>query len=109
LLKLLESLAMLIVTGYVQVPPSDLPAFTRDLADLAQATRERDGALSYDAAVIDASRGRLLVMERWRDQQALSAHLAASDTIAFVAQWGARLSADIRKYDATRERSLADA
>jgi quinol monooxygenase YgiN len=100
---------MLIVTGYVQVPPSELPAFTRDLADLARITRERDGALSYDAAVIDASRGRLLVMERWRDQHALSAHLAAADTIAFVARWDARLSADIRKYDATRERGLADA
>jgi len=52
---------MLIVTGYVQVPPSDLKAFTRDLADLAEATRERDGVLSYDAAVVDPSRGRLSV------------------------------------------------
>lgn len=100
---------MIIVTGYVQVPPSDLKAFIRDLADLAEATRERDGVLSYDAAVVDPSCGRLLVMERWRDQQALSAHLAAADTIAFVARWGQRLSADIRKYDATRERTLADA
>lgn len=100
---------MIIVTGYVQVPPSDLEAFTRDLADLAEATRQRDGVLSYDAAVVDASRGRLLVMERWRDQQALSAHLAAADTVAFVARWGPRLSADVRKYDATRERALADA
>jgi len=49
---------MLIVTGYVQVPPSDLKAFTRDLAE---ATRERDGVLSYDAAVVDPSRGRLSV------------------------------------------------
>lgn len=100
---------MLIVTGYVQVPPSDLPVFIRHLADLAKATRERDGALSYDAGVIDASRGRLLVMERWRDQQALDAHLAAADTVAFVARWGQRLSTTIRKYDATRERDLMDA
>lgn len=100
---------MIVVTGYVQVPPWDLQAFTRDLADLVEATRERDGVLSYDAAVVDASRGRLLVMERWRDQQALSAHLAAADTVAFVARWGQRLLADIRKYDATRERALTDA
>jgi quinol monooxygenase YgiN len=100
---------MIIVTGYVQVPPSELEPFTRDLADLAEATRQQDGVVSYDAAVVDASRGRLLVMERWRDQQALSAHLAAADTVAFVARWGPRLSADVRKYDATRERALADA
>lgn len=100
---------MIIVTGYVQVPPSDLEVFARDLADLAKITRERDGVVSYDAAVVDASRGRLLVMERWRDQEALSAHLAAPDTVAFVALWGQRLLADIRKYDATRERALADA
>jgi len=100
---------MLIVTGYVQVPPADLKAFTRDLAVLAEATRERDGVLSYDAAVVDPSCGRLLVMERWRDQQALSAHMAAADTVAFVARWGQRLSSDVRKYDATRERALVDA
>lgn len=80
---------MIIVTGYVEVPPSDLKDFTRDLAGLTEATRARDGVLSYDAAVVDPSRGRLLVVERWRDQQALSAHLAAADTIAFVARWGA--------------------
>lgn len=100
---------MIIVAGYVQVPPADLKAFTRDLAELAEVTRERDGVLTYDAAVVDPSRGRLLVVERWRDEQALSAHLAADDTIAFMARWGQRLSADIRKYDATRERALADA
>jgi quinol monooxygenase YgiN len=100
---------MLIVTGYVQVPPEDLKALVRDLADLAEATRERDGVLSYGAAVVDPSCGRLLVMERWRDQQALSAHMAAADTVAFVARWGQRLSSDVRKYDATRERALVDA
>jgi len=66
----------------VQVAPWDLPVFKPDLADLAEATREGDSVLSYDAAMVDASRGRVLVMERWRDQQALSPHLAAADTVA---------------------------
>jgi quinol monooxygenase YgiN len=99
---------MLIVTGVMSVPPANLADFVADLHALAVTTRRRDGNLSYDAAVLDALGGQLLVAERWRDQAALSAHLAADDTTAFVSRWQDHMAGDIRKYDATNERALGD-
>jgi quinol monooxygenase YgiN len=99
---------MLIVTGTMSVPPSDLADFVADLQALAVATQQREGNLSYNAAILDASAGQVLVAERWRDQASLTAHLTAEDTTAFVSRWQDRMSGDIRKYDASNERSLSD-
>jgi quinol monooxygenase YgiN len=99
---------MLLVTGYIRVDPADLLQFLQDLRDLAVATRQRAGNISYDAAIIDTLTGELLLSERWVDQSALSAHLDAADTIAFVSRWQGRMHGDIRKYDALNERHLME-
>ncbi|MCL6709485.1 antibiotic biosynthesis monooxygenase [Pseudomonas sp. R2.Fl] len=99
---------MLIVTGSMYLDPADLPQFLGDLHVLAVATRQRAGNISYDAAVDDPRAGRLLILERWSDQAALSAHLDAADTIAFVNRWQERMHGDIRKYDASNERGLME-
>ncbi|AJY46545.1 putative quinol monooxygenase [Martelella endophytica] len=99
---------MLIVTGIMNVAPSDLEAFLADLHSLALATRQRPGNIAYDAAVEDAPAGRLLIAERWADQAALTAHLKADDTKAFGQRWQGRMWGDIRKYDASNERALTD-
>ena len=100
---------MLIVMGYMHVDPADLAEFRTDLKSLAIATRRRLGNLSYDAALDDAEAGRLLIAERWADQAALSAHLDAEETVAFVDRWRGRMRGDIRKYDASNERGIGDA
>ena len=97
---------MLIVTGHVDVAPSDVEAFAADVAQLAILTRARDGCLSYGVALEDAAKGRMLVAERWRDQAALSNHLEAADSLAFVARWHGRMAGHVRKFDAGNERSL---
>lgn len=99
---------MLIVTGYVHIDPADLAQFMADLKALAALTRKRPGNISYDAAIDDPKAGRLLISERWRDQAALSEHLAADDTVTFVRRWDGRMRGDIRKYDASNERALMD-
>lgn len=98
---------MLIVTGTLFVAPSDLTTFMADLGLLAKATRRRDGSLFYQTAVLDAGTGQLLVVERWRDEAALAAHLRATDTIAFLASWQGRLKSGICVYDAENERPIA--
>lgn len=100
---------MIIVTGYMHVDPADLAAFRADLKTLALATRQREGNISYDAALEDPEDGRLLIAERWANQAALTAHLEAKDTLAFVKRWQGRMRGDIRKYDAANERELGDA
>jgi quinol monooxygenase YgiN len=99
---------MLLLTGYMYVQPDQAAAFAAELPVLSLATRWRDGSISSDAAVDDAQAGRLLVAERWRDQPALTAHLQASDTVAFIERWQGSMKGEIRKYDAGNERSVMD-
>jgi quinol monooxygenase YgiN len=101
-----KSSAMLIVTGTLTVPSEELSRFVAEFGDLATVTRQRDGNLSYDTAVLDAAGGRLLVAERWRDEGALAAHLRASETSEFQSRWVLHLRGDVRVYDAANERSL---
>ncbi len=99
---------MLIVTGHMHVNLADLAQFLAELKLLAVSTRKRSGAIAYDAAVDDPQSGRLLISERWVDEAALSAHLRAADTIAFVSRWNGKMRGEIRKYDASNEREIMD-
>lgn len=99
---------MLIVTGYIHVDPTELAHFLGDLQTLALTTRRRAGNLFYDAAVAHFRAGTLLISERWSDQFALSAHLDADDTKAFVGRWQGRMQGYIQKYDASNERGLME-
>ncbi|MCZ3382300.1 putative quinol monooxygenase [Kosakonia sp. SOY2] len=99
---------MLIICGYVKINPSDLSLFMADMKVLAQTVRKRAGNLSYDVAVEDHLAGSVLISERWKDQDALTAHLAAPHTRAFITRWQQRMTAEILKYDALNERGLLD-
>ena len=99
---------MLIITGYMHVDPTDVAQFLADLKELAIATRKRPGNISYDAVPDDPQAGRLLISERWTDQDALSAHLDAADTVAFIGRWQGRMQGDVSKFDASNERGVLD-
>lgn len=99
---------MLIVIGYVHVPPADAAAFVEDIAAFARVARARDGCLFFALAPDGPQEGRMLVAERWRDQATLDAHLSAEDTAAFRARWQARMRSDVAKFDAANERALLD-
>ncbi|WP_341521891.1 putative quinol monooxygenase [Pseudomonas sp. G.S.17] len=97
---------MLIVTGYLYVSPAHVERFRTEFQTLAVDTRQREGNISYDAAIEDTQSGKLILSERWADQAALTAHLNAVDTVQFVNRWGGLMLGDIRKYDALNEREL---
>jgi len=99
---------MLIVAGYVYVDPAVLARFISDLQVLALTARQRAGNIRYDVAVENPQKGRLLVSEYWTDQLALTAHLDANDTVAFIRRWRGRMQSNIRKFDASNERKLMD-
>jgi quinol monooxygenase YgiN len=100
--------SMIIVMGCVQVEAPDAAQFLSDVQPLARATRAREGCLFYSVATEDAAAGRMLVVQRWRDQTPLTAHLEASDTVAFVEQWSSRMVGGLHKFDAINERTLMD-
>lgn len=99
---------MLIISGYMYIDPSVLELFMGELKLLANAVRQRDGNLSYNAAVEDYQTGRLLISERWVDQDALNAHLIKTDTVEFINRWQGKMKGELFKYDAFNERGLMD-
>lgn len=99
---------MLIISGYMYIDPSVLEQFMGELKLLANAVRQRHGNLSYNAAVEDYQTGRLLISERWVDQDALSAHLIKTDTVEFIKRWQGKMKGELFKYDAYNERGLMD-
>ncbi|MCL6705817.1 hypothetical protein M8R20_02280 [Pseudomonas sp. R2.Fl] len=50
--------------------------------------------------------GRFLVAERWRDREALTAHLDRAETMAFLKSWGDRIKGDLQVYERMEERLL---
>ena len=99
---------MLIISGYMYIDPSVLEQFMGELNLLANAVRQRDGNLSYNAAMEDYQTGSLLISERWVDQDALNAHLIKTDTVEFINRWQGKMKGELFKYDAFNERGLMD-
>jgi len=99
---------MIIVLGHVRIDPSDAEAFCRDIREIDPSNKPNSGCLFYSVAAVDPSIGRMLVAERWRDQQSLTAHLQRPETLAFVQAWSGRMQGDVRRYDASNERPLSD-
>lgn len=99
---------MIIVLGHVHIDPSDVNEFRRDI-DAIDPSREREsGCISYSVAVADPAIGRMLVAERWQDQQSLAAHIQGRGVSEFVRKWSGRMRSDVLKYDASNERALSD-
>jgi len=93
--------------GYVYLDPSGVNEFVADVQAIALDTRAEKGCLFYAVALDDARDGRVLVVERWQDQESLTAHMKAQRTLPFQ-KWLTRITSDILKYDASNERSLLD-
>jgi quinol monooxygenase YgiN len=99
---------MIIVMGYIHLDPSDVNEFFTDVQAITPSTKAEKGCLFYTVSLDDAPAGRLLVVERWRDQESLTAHLQTQETTAFVEKWLSRMKGSVLKYDASNERSLMD-
>tara|TARA_R110002020_G_scaffold39991_2_gene118300 strand:- start:1275 stop:1595 length:321 start_codon:yes stop_codon:yes gene_type:complete len=99
---------MIIVLGYVHVPAADVDRFCRDIEALDPSGLAGSGCISYSVTPDGPIKGRLLVAERWRDQQSLTAHLQRTEAIAFAQTWSGRMRSEVLKYDAANERGLMD-
>jgi quinol monooxygenase YgiN len=98
---------MIIVMGYVHLNPSDVDEFLADIQVIAPGTRAEKGCLFYAVTLDDASAGRMLVAERWRNQASLTAHLKGAQAAAFQ-KWDNRIKIDVLRYDASNEGPLFD-
>ncbi len=94
---------MLILMGYIHIDPLDVDAFIHDVQAISLSTKAEEGCLFYGITLDDRSAGRFLVAECWRDQEALTAHLARAETLAFLKTWGDRMKGDLQTYEVTKE------
>ncbi|MFH1804951.1 MAG: antibiotic biosynthesis monooxygenase [Pseudomonadota bacterium] len=99
---------MIIVLGHVDIDPSDVDNFLKDIKEIDPGKKPESGCISYSIAVADPTIGRILVAERWQDQQSLTTHIESNGTLAFVEKWSGRMQSNVLKYDARNERTLLD-
>ncbi|WP_165826180.1 putative quinol monooxygenase [Rhizobium wuzhouense] len=97
---------MIIIQGEIQIDPSDVAAFERDIRTINPLILPDSGCLFYVVTVVDAVGGRLAVSERWRDQGSLTAHLNRSEAVSFMTVWGGRMRGNLSVFDAQNERAL---
>jgi quinol monooxygenase YgiN len=96
---------MVIVGGTFEVEPSQREQFIAGRLDMIRTSRGEDGCLEYTYAADPIEPGRVILFERWSDQEALDAHIAAlragprSSTPAV-----ATISSSIVIYDVAAER-----
>lgn len=90
---------MLIIQGYIQVPPSDVDDFVNATETVGLATRQEVGCLFYAITLDERRAGRFLVSQRWRDHSSLSAHLERTTTRTFLAEWKSRMTFDLEEFE----------
>ena len=98
---------MIVLMGYIHLKPSDVQEFLADLQTIAAGTRAERGCLFYASALEDASSGRMLLVERWLDEDALTAHLHGPNAASFQQKWANRTRVDVQRYEVFSEQPLA--
>jgi quinol monooxygenase YgiN len=102
--------AMVVVTGSVRTAPGEIERLLPDLGALVRATRTEDGCDLYAFARDLLDPQLLHLSERWRDRNALAAHLATSHVAAFNAILAAaKIEAmNVKAYEGDEERVLIE-
>lgn len=100
---------MLILAGHLKTSPDLVVELAETLRALVEATLKEDGCLGYHFAVDDHDQGTVLVYERWRDQEALAAHLSQPGVTGVLGAWADKIDiSGVRKFDAANERGFMD-
>lgn len=102
---------MIIVAGTVDFDPAQRDAAVAAASALFAATRAQQGCLDYVWCADPSSPGRVYVYERWRDTEALAAHLAGPcyrDMLAVLGRHGLR-GADVAKHRVEKREPVYDA
>ena len=98
---------MIIVGGTFEVEPGERERFLAGRHDLMRKSRAEAGCLEYTFSADPLDPGRVVLFERWSDQEALDAHLSAPrDDPPSPGSGVEPKSASIIVYDVSGERPL---
>ena len=93
---------MVIVGGEFEVDPAQRDAFIAEREAAMRTSRAEAGCIEYTFAADPLEAHRVVLFERWVDQAALDAHLAAFSATTTIEP----RSASITIYDVAAERRL---
>ena len=100
---------MLILAGHLKTRPDLVAELAATLRTLVEPTLKEDGCLNYHFAIDRSEEGTVLVYERWRDQDALVAHLTQPSIAGVLGAWSDKIdTSGVRKFDASNERGFMD-
>ncbi|MGE4305526.1 MAG: putative quinol monooxygenase [Novosphingobium sp.] len=100
---------MLILAGHLKTRPELVSDLADTLRALVESTLKEDGCHNYHFAIDSAEDGTVLVYERWRDADALNAHLAQDAVTGVLGAWADRIdTSGVRKFDAGNERGFME-
>ncbi|MEJ2871273.1 antibiotic biosynthesis monooxygenase family protein [Actinomycetospora sp. OC33-EN08] len=91
---------MLIIAGYITVPPEDRDQAVATFADLVRRAREAPGCLDVAITADSVDPGRINNVERWRSWEDVDAWRAQARAPEVTI-----LTDHVRMYDASNERS----
>ena len=74
---------MIVVSGIVEIGAASVEAAVSAAAEMARATREEVGCISYAFYQDVESSGRFRVFEEWESEEALQAHFKAPHMATF--------------------------
>jgi quinol monooxygenase YgiN len=66
---------MLIISGHLEVEPSERDEFITERVDDIKASRAEEGCLDYALSADPVDPGRVLIFERWESKEHLAVHL----------------------------------
>ena len=74
---------MILIQGHLKTNPDDAAKLKQAVAPLIAATRQEPGCMAYAFAEDVAEPGLLHIVERWADDEALTAHNQTAHLAAF--------------------------
>ena len=98
---------MVIVGGTFELDPAMRDAFLASRADMMRESRSEPGCLEYTFSADPLDPGRVVLFERWTDQDALDAHLVIRRADTRSSAQVVPISSSIVMYDVTGERRLS--
>jgi quinol monooxygenase YgiN len=103
---------VVIVTGALEVDPDQRDAFLAGRVDVMRASRTEAGCLEYTLSADPLQPGRVVLLEKWENQESLDAHLSGlrAGSSAGSAESAPEIpvkSTSIIVYDVAGERALA--
>jgi quinol monooxygenase YgiN len=93
---------VIIVNGTFEVDPDERDAFLAERGERMRTSRAEAGCLEYTFAADPLADDRVILFERWENQEALDAHLAAISARTAITP----RSTSITIYDVSGERRL---